>query len=80
MKDTLKPYGDYYYRKREKFKDISKEQRAKELNNVICPKCKYQNHKKYIEKFGTCHLCHSTLDINYFKKRLLNKLREKNYE
>lgn len=36
--------------KRNMFKDTSKEERAKCLNNVICPKCGYQNHYFYAKK------------------------------
>ena len=57
-----------------KYKDTSKEDRARECNNVMCPKCKYQNHYVYIRKFGTCHLCGNTLSHDYFKKRLRTKL------
>ena len=32
------------------YKDTSKEERAKQLNNVICPRCKYQNHLFYVKK------------------------------
>lgn len=67
---------NYHSKKRGLHKDVSKEERAKELNNVICPKCKYQNHKEYIIKYGKCHLCNNTLDANYFKRTLLKKLKE----
>lgn len=65
-----------YKNNRNKYKDISKEERAKILNNVICPKCKYQNHISFIKKYGTCNLCGTTLDKNYFKKMMLRKLKE----
>ena len=64
--------GIVYNHKR--FKDITKEERAKACDNIICPKCKYNNYKRYIEKFGTCHLCGTTLDKDFFKKRLKRKL------
>lgn len=77
MREIILNYrDDYKYRKRDMYKNYSKEQRAKALNNIICPKCKYQNHKEYIEVYGTCHLCGNTLDVNYFKKTLLDKLKE----
>ena len=61
--------------KRNMFKDTSKEERAKCLNNVICPKCGYQNHYFYVKKYGICNLCKTTIDSNYFKKMLLKKIR-----
>lgn len=61
--------------KRDMFKNTSKEERAKCLNNVICPKCGYQNHYFYAKKYGTCNLCKTTIDSNYFKKMLLKKIR-----
>ena len=61
--------------KRDMFKNTSKEERAKKLNNVICPKCGYQNHYFYAKKYGTCNLCKTTIDSNYFKKMLLKKIR-----
>ena len=60
-------YITNFNRKRDLYKDTSKEERAKELNNIICPRCKYQNHLFYVKKYGTCHLCGVTLDNNYFK-------------
>lgn len=30
--------------------------------NIICEKCKYQNHKRFIAVFGTCKLCGKVLD------------------
>ena len=43
-------YNDYnkWRKVRGKYKNTTKEERAKELNNIICPRCKYQNHKKWI--------------------------------
>lgn len=67
---------NYKNKKKGLYKDTSKEERAKELGNIICPKCKYQNHRKWIKKYGKCNLCGATLDKNYFKKILLNKLKE----
>ena len=61
--------------KRNMFKDTSKEERAKCLNNVICPKCGYQNHYFYAKKYGTCNLCKTTIDSNYFKKNVIKKIR-----
>lgn len=55
---------------RNKFKNTTKEERAKSLDNVICPRCKYQNHGKLVRKYGTCNLCGATLDQEYFKKKL----------
>lgn len=61
-------------RKRDEFLNSTKEERAKALDNVICPRCKYQNHRALIKKYGKCNLCGTTLDKDYFKKTLLNKL------
>lgn len=62
--------------RKEKFKNTSKKERAKELNNIICPKCGYQNHYFYAKKYGTCNLCKTTIDSDYFKKMLFKKLKE----
>lgn len=59
---------------RNRFKDMSKEERAKELNNIVCHRCKYQNHAKWIRMYGTCHLCGATLDKRYFIKTLMRRL------
>jgi ribosomal protein L37AE/L43A len=67
----------YKNRKRDQFKDISKEERAKKLDNIICPRCKYQNHRVHILKYGTCNLCGATLDKDYFKKMMLRKMEGK---
>lgn len=61
-------------KKRGAFKNTTKEERAKALDNVICPRCKYQNHKLFVQKYGKCNLCGTTLDKDYFKKMLLKKL------
>ena len=53
------------------YKDTSKEERAYHLGNVICPKCGYQNHIKYVRIYGTCNLCKTTLDKRYFIKKLM---------
>lgn len=67
----------YKNRKKDQFKDTSKEERAKILGNVICPRCKYQNHDVHVKKYGTCHLCGATLDKDYFKKMMLKELTNK---
>lgn len=54
----------------ERYKDTSKEERAKKLNNIICPRCKYHNHKVMVEKYGKCNLCGTTLSNEYFKRKL----------
>lgn len=66
-------YVDYNKAKKRRgsFKHTTKEERAKILNNVICPKCGYQNHIKFVRMFGTCNLCKTTLDKDYFKKKLI---------
>jgi len=38
-----------YYGNHDKFKNTTKEQRAKDLHNIICPRCKYHNHDVYIK-------------------------------
>lgn len=65
-----------YKRNRDRFKECTKEERAKKLNNIICPKCGYQNHYKMVKKYGTCNLCKTTLDKDYFKKILLRRLKD----
>lgn len=65
-----------YKRNRDRFKETTKEERAKILNNIICPKCGYQNHYKMVKKYGTCNLCKTTLDKDYFKKILLRRLKD----
>ena len=62
---------DYYHSNRNKFKNTTKEERAKDLNNVICPVCKYQNKKYFLKQSGVCHLCGEILDRKiYFKSKL----------
>lgn len=56
--------------------DTKRKERAKALNNVICPRCKYQNHYIYAKKYGKCNLCGATIDKDYFKKMMLRKLKE----
>lgn len=66
-------YVDYKNKKKMRgcFKYTTKEERAERLNNVICPKCGYQNHIKYVRIYGTCNLCKTTLDKRYFIKKLM---------
>ncbi len=49
--------------------------------NVICPDCKYQNHKENVERYGTCKLCGRILDekskFNYEMFKKLNLWRYK---
>ena len=33
-----------------------------DLGNIQCPDCKYQNHVKNVQRYGTCKLCGKTLD------------------
>lgn len=76
-KDIVIQYRfDNVNRKRGLYKEMSKEERAKRLDNIICPRCKYQNHKIFIQKYGKCNLCGTTLDSNYFRKIMLKKLKE----
>lgn len=68
-------YRVKFKQKKDQFKDYSKEERAKACNNVICPRCKYQNHYKWIRLYGKCNLCGLVLSKDRFKKdmrRLLN--------
>ena len=67
-------YKVKYHQKKDRFKNYTKEERAKELNNVICPKCKYHNKMVYVKKYGKCNLCGATLDRDYFKKMLFRRL------
>lgn len=66
-------YEDYNKVKKRRgcFKNTTKEERAKSLGNIICSKCGYQNHYKWIRMYGTCNLCGITLDKDYFKKKLI---------
>ena len=70
-------YEDYSKQKkrRGKFNNTTKEERAEILGNVICPRCGYQNHYYFAKKYGTCNLCGTTIDSYYFKKKLLKELR-----
>lgn len=67
-------YRVKYHQKKNQYKDMTKEERAKELHNVVCHRCKYQNHAKWIRMYGTCHLCGATLDKRYFIKTLMRRL------
>lgn len=62
---------------RDLYKNTTKEERAESLGNIICKRCKYQNHKNYVQKYGKCNLCGVTLSVEYFKKMLLKKIKEK---
>lgn len=76
--DICKDNKKFYRRTNDKFINSSKEERADELNNIICPRCGYQNHKQMIDKYGRCNLCKSTLNNNYFKKKMLSEVRKMN--
>ena len=69
---------DKLRKRKNKYKDTSKEERAKNLNNIICPRCKYQNHAVFIKKYGKCNLCGAILDKNYFIKTFSKVLKEVN--
>lgn len=60
-----------------KYKNMSKEERAKHLNNVICDRCGYQNKMFYVRKYGTCNLCKKVLSKEHYKKAILYRLRRK---
>ena len=74
--------GNYVYRNNFKtkgkrlYENTTKEERAKDLNNIICPRCKYQNKRIFIEKFGKCHLCGATLDKRYFIRTMLKEVKK----
>lgn len=70
-------YVDYnkQRKRRGKFRNITKEERAEILGNVVCPRCGYQNRMFYARKYGTCHLCRTTIDVYHFKRKLLEELR-----
>lgn len=63
--------------KKDRYINTTKEERAERLGNVICKRCKYQNHRSYVKKYGKCNLCGATLDVDYFKKMLMRKLKIK---
>lgn len=65
----------YYNKNKGKFRNTTKEERAKDLDNIICPKCGYHNHSIFVKKYGTCNLCKTTLSRDYFKKQLLRRLK-----
>lgn len=67
---------DKLRKRKNKYKDTSKEERAKELHNIICPRCKYQNHVFYVKKYGKCNLCGATLDKNYFIRTMLKEVKK----
>ena len=79
MKEDFNHRLNFKNRKRDLYKNTTKEQRAKELGNIICFRCKYQNHRAFIIKYGKCHLCGAVLDKEYFKRSFQKKL-EKRYE
>ena len=48
----------------------------KELDNIKCPNCGYQNHKHFVQYSGQCHLCKKVLDEKaYFKQQMIIKMR-----
>lgn len=72
MNNFLKLYYDNYnnHRKRKNnYKKLSKEDKAKSLGNVICPKCGYQNHKYYAKN----------TELVIYAKLLLTKIILKTY-
>lgn len=76
MKKLYREYVTIYHQPKDRYKDITKKERADACKNIICNRCKYQNYSLYVEKYGTCHLCGATLDIDYFKKKIKRKCRE----
>lgn len=67
---------DYNFKKRGKYKNTTKEERARDLHNIICPRCKYQNKRGWIKISGKCHLCGTILDKEYFKKTMIRRLKK----
>lgn len=57
--------------KRDKYKNTTKEERAKSLHHVICSRCGYQNRIYFVKKYGTCNCCGATLSAAYFKKMII---------
>lgn len=48
----------------------------KELDNIKCDICGYQNHKEYVQYSGVCHGCGKILDDKaYFKQQMNKKMR-----
>lgn len=44
-------------------------------NNVICDRCGYHNHKRFVDDYGTCHLCGKVLDEKVkFKREMHQRL------
>ena len=71
MRVSKKQLEEHKYKeRRDKYINTSKEERAKSLGRIICPRCKYQNEIYYIKKYGTCNCCKATLDKDYFTKKL----------
>ena len=61
----------YNKSKKDKYKNTTKEERAKSLHHVICSRCGYQNRIYFVKKYGTCNCCGATLSAAYFKKMIL---------
>ena len=50
--------------------------KKKELDNIKCEKCGYQNHRDFVKYSGVCHLCGNILDERaYFKQQMNKKMR-----
>lgn len=56
-----------------KYKNTTKEERAKQCNNIICPRCNYHNHEVHIKKYGKCNLCGAILSKDYFIKTFMKR-------
>lgn len=41
--------------------------------NIKCDICGYQNHKKYVDYSGICHLCGNILDGKAHFRAMMNK-------
>lgn len=67
---------DKIRKRRNKYKGTSKEERANSLHNIICPRCKYQNHEIFVKKYGKCHLCGAILDKKYFIRTMLKEVKK----
>ena len=46
----------------DEYKYYKKKKKKVWEENIICDRCGYQNHKKYIDIYGTCNLCGKVLN------------------
>ena len=67
-------YDNKIIKRKGLYKNTTKEERAKALDNIICHKCGYQNARYYAKKYGKCKLCGSTIDKDFFIRELEKRL------